>query len=491
MNFIIKLFPEIIIKSRSVRLHFIKILCQNIKKILKKKITINFSIIRHWDNIEIIFKQNDNLNEINNTLNKIPGIHTILLIEKHKFNSLNQIAKISYLHYSQILKNNTFCVRIKRTGNHKFTSIEAESYIGSFLNHKITSSIVKLKKPDITINLEIKQNIFILIKNITKGIGGFPIGTQGDVLSLISGGFDSSVSSYMLMRRGCRVHYCFFEMGGGIKHQSNIKRIVTHLWNKFGSSHKIRFIIINFLKIITEISSKIHQNYMGIILKRMMIRAASKIAKIYKIQALATGESLGQVSSQTLTNLTLINSVTNTLILRPLISYDKEKIIKLTRMIGTEQYSQNIQEFCGMGIKKSAAKTTQIKIDNQEINFNFKNLEYSIKKAKNFFIKNNNKNVNFSLNKKNKKEIETIEIPSKNDIILDIRSLEEQKNNPLLVKNVQIKSFPFYKLEKNFCQLSPKKTYLLYCETGIMSKLQIIHLNEKGFKNIKIYNPKK
>lgn len=100
-------------------------------------------------------------------------------------------------------------MRVKRRGKQDFTSIDVERYVGGGLNQHISSAKVKLNQPDITVNLEIENDKVILVKSRIQGIGGFPIGTQEDVLSLISGGFDSGVSSYMLMRRGCRVHYCF------------------------------------------------------------------------------------------------------------------------------------------------------------------------------------------------------------------------------------------------------------------------------------------
>ncbi|MGU0162047.1 THUMP domain-containing protein [Escherichia coli] len=107
--------------------------------------------------------------------------------------------------YCDQLEGKTFCVRVKRRGKHDFSSIDAERYVGGGLNQHIESARVKLTNPEATVHLEVEDDRLLLIKGRYEGIGGFPIGTQEDVLSLISGGFDSGVSSYMLMRRGCRV----------------------------------------------------------------------------------------------------------------------------------------------------------------------------------------------------------------------------------------------------------------------------------------------
>ncbi len=129
------------------------------------------------------------------------------------------------------------------------------------------------------------------------------------------------------------MHYCFFNLGGAA-HEIGVRQVAHYLWNRFGSSHRVRFVAINFEPVVGEILEKIDDGQMGVILKRMMVRAASKVAERYGVQALVTGEALGQVSSQTLTNLRLtltnlrlIENVSDTLILRPLISYDKEHII--------------------------------------------------------------------------------------------------------------------------------------------------------------------
>ncbi len=102
---------------------------------------------------------------------------------------------------------------------------------------------------------------------------------------------------------------------------------------------------------------------MGVVLKRMMVRAASKVAERYGVQALVTGEALGQVSSQTLTNLRLIDNVSDTLILRPLISHDKEHIIDLAREIGTEDFARTMPEYCGVISKSPTVKAVKAKIE--------------------------------------------------------------------------------------------------------------------------------
>lgn len=146
-------------------------------------------------------------------MTRIPGIHHILAVEEHTYTDMHDIFEQTLALNRERLEGKTFCVRAKRRGKHEFSSQDVERYVGGGLNQHIPSASVRLTRPEVTVNLEIDDDRLLLVTERHEGIGGFPIGTQEDVLSLISGGFDSGVSSYMLMRRGCRVHYCFFNLG--------------------------------------------------------------------------------------------------------------------------------------------------------------------------------------------------------------------------------------------------------------------------------------
>ncbi|OCG07501.1 tRNA 4-thiouridine(8) synthase ThiI [Gilliamella sp. wkB178] len=480
MKFIVKLFPEITIKSDSVRLRFIKILASNIRNILKQHIE-EVAVIRHWDFIEVRPKIANSESQILELLTRIPGIHHILVVDELTFIDLHDIYEKALSYYAPLIENKTFCVRVKRRGKHDFTSIDVERYVGGGLNQQVASATVKLTHPDFTVNLEIDKDKLLLVKGRYAGIGGFPTGTQEDVISLISGGFDSGVSSYMLIRRGSRVHYCFFNLGGKT-HEIGVKQMAHYLWERFGSSHKVRFIAIDFSDVVGEILEKIDDGQMGVILKRMMIRAASKIAERYKVQALVTGEALGQVSSQTLTNLRLIDNVSDTLILRPLITHDKETIINLARQIGTEDIAKTMPEFCGVISKNPTVKAVKEKIEAEELNFDFSILNKAVEEAENIDIREIAKQADTTI-----AEVETVTTLKPEQIIIDIRSPEEQEDQPLKLNDVQVKLIPFYKLATQFGDLDQSKQYLLYCHRGVMSKLHALYLIEQGFQNVKIF----
>ena len=480
MKFIIKLFPEIMIKSESVRKRFVKILTSNIRNVLTKY-DDTVAVIKHWDYIEVRSKIDANLPILIEQLQRIPGIHHFLQVEEKPFENLHEIFEQTLSDVASQLENKTFCVRVKRKGKHEFNSLEAERYIGGGLNQHIASAKVQLKNPDVTVRIEIEDDKMMLVRARYEGIGGYPIGTQEDVLSLISGGFDSGVSSYMLLRRGSRVHYCFFNLGGAA-HEIGVKQMAYHIWQRYGSSYKVRFVAINFEGVVGEILENVDNGQMGVVLKRMMVRAASKIAQRFDIQAIVTGEALGQVSSQTLTNLRLIDEAADVLVLRPLITHDKEKIIAMAKHIGTDDIAKSMPEFCGVISKNPTVKAIKAKIEQEEGNFNFAVLESAVENAQYLDIRQIAEQT-----EKDVVSVDAVSVLGENDVIIDIRSPEEIDENPLHIENQAMIQLPFYKLSSQFSELDQSKHYVLYCERGVMSKLQALYLKESGFNNVSVF----
>jgi thiamine biosynthesis protein ThiI len=399
------------------------------------------------------------------------------------FNDVHDIYEKTSAIHAKSIENKTFCVRVKRTGNHDFNSLKVEQYVGGGLNQEVESAKVKLKNPDVTIHLEIKNKDLFIVTERHYGLGGFPIATQEDVLSLMSGGFDSSVSSYQMIKKGARTHYCFFNLGGSA-HEVGVKQVSYYLWSKFGASHKVKFFAIDFEPVVAEILENVENSQMGVVLKRMMIRAASKIAKRAKIQAMITGESLGQVSSQTLTNLNVINQVTNNMILRPLAAYDKQDIIDIARKIGTEDFAKTIPEYCGVISKKPTVRAVVSQIEAEEAKFDFEILDNAVRETRVFDIRD--------IGKESEEDIHAVDLLEnipKGAVIVDIRSPDEEDENPLALDDVEVKHIPFYKLATQFGDLDMSKEYLLYCDHGVMSKLQALYLLDNGFKNVKVYRP--
>ncbi len=482
MKLVIKLFHEIVVKSKPVRKLLIKHLHYNLENAIKP-IVREAKVYRQWDRIELKLPEgldNDTWLNVKERLECTPGIDFIQRVEAHTFESLDDIIELCVEAYADQLEDKSFCVRVKRKGKHSFSSNDAERIIGGGLLAKTNVSRVELRKPDVQVNLEIIDDQVFLVREKIEGLGGYPMGQQEAAVSLISGGFDSSVSSFLMMRRGVRTHFCFFNLGG-IAHEIGVKQVAYYLWNKYGVTQKVKFITVPFEGVVEEILAKVDQSLMGVVLKRMMLRAADKVAQDLGITTLVTGEAVGQVSSQTLTNLSIINLATQSLVLRPLIAMDKQDIILKAREIGTEEFSASMPEYCGVISNKPTTRAKLDKVEQTEANFDYSVLENAIASKVLLSIDKVLDGVDTDT------DVEIIETPQVEDVIIDIRHPQEQEDAPLMLTNNRILKIPFYSLESRFPKLTPGVRYLLYCDKGVMSKVQAHHLKVQGFENVKVF----
>ncbi|MBD1575103.1 MULTISPECIES: tRNA uracil 4-sulfurtransferase ThiI [Vibrio] len=482
MKFIVKPHPEIFVKSDSVRKRFTRALERNIRTIIQRR-TDSVAVFNRRDHIEVAANSDKYFAEVLEILTHTPGIHHSLEVVQSEFTDMHNIYEQALVQSRDLIVDKTFVVRVKRRGKHDFTSIDVERYVGGGLNQAVESAKVKLNKPDVTVNIEIDGDTLNQVVARHKGLGGFPLGTQEDVLSLISGGFDSGVSSYLHIKRGSKTHFCFFNLGGPA-HEIGVKQVSHFIWNKYGSSAKVKFVAVDFEPVVAEILEKVDDGQMGVVLKRMFMRAGGMIAEKFGIEALVTGEALGQVSSQTLTNLRLIDNVTDTLILRPLINWDKEDIINVARDIGTEDFAKVMPEYCGVISKKPTVKAVKAKLEKEELNFDFDILEQVVMNARVMDIRDIE-----AQSQEQAPEVEQVAEIATNAVVLDIRSPDEQETSPLKIADVEVKHLPFYKLATQFGDLDQAKEYLLYCDRGVMSRLQALYLQDLGFNNVKVYRP--
>lgn len=485
MHFVVKLSPEIFIKSTPVRKRFIKQLRNNLRAMIKDR-GHTAKIQSEWDKIEILVEDGDTECEdlVKQLLATTPGIANFSEVSNHPLGNFDEIADLLWASYGQRLSDSSFCVRVKRTGDHDFNSAEAERQIGGRLFQRAGSASVNLTDPDVQIRLEIKGQQLSILATKTSGLGGFPLGSQDAVMSLISGGFDSTVATYLTMKRGLRSHFCFFSLGGR-NHELAVKQAAWFLWDKYGSSHRVKFITVPFEDVVTEILNSVNNSQMGVVLKRMMFRAATEVANAWQVSALVTGESVAQVSSQTLPNLAVIDSVTDMLTLRPLITMDKNDIINIARSIGSEELSAGIPEYCGVISVKPTTRARLDRIEAEENKFDMAVLRQALDNRR-------EENIDEIIGDFGDiPAVETYSSPQPGMTILDIRHPDEIIRKPLSAGAAEIQTTPFYLLQQNYRTLDQQKHYLLYCDKGVMSQLHAELLCEQGFENLGMYRPQK
>ncbi|HIQ53457.1 MAG TPA: tRNA 4-thiouridine(8) synthase ThiI, partial [Pseudomonas pachastrellae] len=319
MKLIIKFFPEITIKSRQVRKRFVAQLKGNLKKVLAA-IDPQARVNGNWDSLEVNLGSDPALQQqCIERLRNTPGIAHFFAVQEYPLGTVDELVELCVANLGDQVQGKTFAVRCKRVGTHPFSSQDVAIKVGSALNRRCGAAGVSLKQPEVEVHVEIRDQKIYLIQARHEGMGGFPLGTMEPVLSLLSGGFDSTVASYQMLQRGLLPHFVFFNLGGRA-HELGVRQVAHYLWERYATSHRLRFVSVPFEGVVAEILQNVENSQMGVVLKRMMLRAADRVAYRLGIDALVTGEAIAQVASQTLPNLSVIDQVAERFVVRPLIT---------------------------------------------------------------------------------------------------------------------------------------------------------------------------
>lgn len=305
----------------------------------------DYDVIIHKDRarMTIEFLEED-LESIRGIVNHIFGIHTyhIATIVESKDEMIRQeLVRI-------VEKENfqTFKIEVKRSDkSFPIHSQEYNSVLGGVLLKNIPNISVDVHHPDLWITVEIREtNTYIYFQSY-QGSGGYPVGTQSKGMLMLSGGIDSPVAGYLAMKRGMTLDAVYFE---AMPHTSiEARNKVIQLCEKLSLyTNDIHLHVVNFTPIQEAIYKNCREDYCITIMRRMMYRIMEKLAHIYKGTVIVNGESIGQVASQTLTSMAVINSVTNMPVIRPVACFDKLEIMSLARKIDTYEISIIPYEDC-------------------------------------------------------------------------------------------------------------------------------------------------
>ncbi|SFL86955.1 tRNA uracil 4-sulfurtransferase ThiI [Marinobacter zhejiangensis] len=482
MKFQIRPASEVAIKSKPVRQQQMRQLRQNIRKILIR-LDPDISVEGAWDRVTVDVPDGRGLTgQVVDELVRIPGISTIQEVAVYPLVSMDDVAEKAVAAFAASLAGKTFVVRAKRLGDHSFTSIELERFVGGALLQASEAKGVSLKTPDITVRIEVRQGDFLVALRRHRGAGGYPMGSIESVMTLISGGYDSSVAAYLMMRRGLRTHFLFFNLGG-TAHEVGVKQVVHYIWQRYGSSHHAKFISVPFDAVVAEIMTSVNHRHWGVVLKREMLRAASAIADENNTMGLVMGDAVAQVSSQTLANLNVVDRACDQVVLRPLISMDKENIIKIARDIGTEPFARTMPEYCGVISQKPATRAKLDRVLHDEEQMNPAVLQQAIDSRTETPV------ASLMDTMTTPEEVELVPTPGVGDVIIDVRHPSESEQSPLTLTNNEVLHIPFYELNQKIAELPADRQYLLYCDRGSMSRMHAGHLKAEGYGNVKVYTP--
>ncbi|SFD61199.1 thiamine biosynthesis protein ThiI [Lentibacillus persicus] len=244
------------------------------------------------------------------------------------------------------LDTKTFKVTVKRINkDFPIRSQEMNQVLGKHLLSNTTGYTVDVHQPDLELKVEIRAEATYITSRVISALGGLPVGTSGKTLLMLSGGIDSPVAGFLTMKRGVEVEAIHFHSPPFTSERAKQKVLdLAEKLTNYGS--KVNVHVVPFTKLQQHIFREMPENYAMTIMRRIMMRISEQVCKQQSILSITTGESLGQVASQTMESMNTINEVTNYPILRPLVAMDKDEIIKVSRQIDTYDISIRPYEDC-------------------------------------------------------------------------------------------------------------------------------------------------
>lgn len=402
-------------------------------------------------------------------LSHVFGIKSFSKCKKVKFPALDDLIDLSVKEFRDFVKEKKFAVRVRRTGDHDFSSIQVERLLGERLYP--FSSGVNLKNPEAEIQMEIRENTAYLYNEIIQGPGGFPIGTQGRMVSLVSGGIDSPVASWMLMKRGCQIDVVFCSLASPID-TLEFLGTVKPLADAWSHGSEMRVHIFDCSPLVDLMIHGQGFPHPNVGFKKFIYEVGEKVAERIGAYGIITGESIGQVSSQTAENLAALSATVKLPVHRPLIGFDKDEIVDMAKRIGTFP-RESLGEFCSIfSLNPSVSiKREELESDNvsehvfdavlkSEIVIGKSQLDGYIHDLRSFDLRN----------------------PSfvEGSVIVDLRDETKYREwHPQGAINYPISSVDELPGKYGF-----DKTFLFYCSQGLMSAYASSRLTKLGVKSI-------
>ena len=339
---------EIVLKSNRVRPRFQRRLVENLVAAFRKlgarcskPRIVQARLISRCEN-------DDHLERAIRAASHTFGIHGSTVAYVVEYRDLKELAEKARLVAAEWVKGKKFAVRAKRSGVEEFTSLDVAREVGSALYDY--SAGVDLENPEVEVFVEVRGDKAYIHRGFQPGPGGLPIGIEGRALTLFSGGLDSPVAAWMAAKRGIEVDFLHFVLASP-RSTEDARRVAKKLAELWLHGYSPRLYVVDFRAVTEAIRMSVRHDYAQVVLRAAMFRVAEVVAEKQDYQAIFTGESIGQVSSQTLHNLYALARVVplQVPLIRPLAGLDKEEIVSLGRRIGVYEEAAKTKEYCRLG----------------------------------------------------------------------------------------------------------------------------------------------
>ena len=447
--YLIRLGGELSIKAKKTRHRFTDILVKCLADALRSE-GLAFEIERSW--ARIFLHAEPAAEEV---VSRIFGISSISRVRRFPYERLEEILDLGEEIFTPLVAGKTFAVKTRRSDKKiPFRSLQVERELGSRLHPQ--SAGVHLSNPEVAVQVEVHPEEVYFYSDRIAGSSGFPIGSEGRAVALISGGFDSIVAAWMMLRRGTKLDYLFCNLGGAPHRDSALRALGT--LGAWSYGYRPRVNVIEFQPLVEELQRVCPPSLWQVVLKRQMLRAAEIVARIHHADALVTGEAIGQVSSQTLPNLAVITQATEYMVLRPLLGAHKEEIIGHAHRIGSYELSAKVPEYCALHPKNPSTGTSRSQIEQAEVGLDRVLLEDLVEKRVMLDLRS------LDLDRMQEEDLEVEEISAGAEVV-DLRSKTafEAWHYPGAA------SMRYFDALKAVSAFDREKTWIFYCEIGLKS----------------------
>lgn len=447
---LVRLAPEITTKSRRTRKRFQRVLCENIRDALRS-LDAPYDVDPRWTRI-LVESGSPDAPEL---MADLFGVSSVSPLDACIPADLDTIVQTGTDLYSEMVKEaRTFAVDARRHGDQDFRSQDVRVQLGAALNRHCE---VDLDHPDVTVYVEVRDEEAFLFSHRIDGPGGLPAGVEGKAVCLISGGFDSAAAAWLVSKRGVALDYVFCNLAGAAYERSvaTVAKVLADRWS-FGLRPRLH--VVDFEEVVAGLQDAVTPRYWQVVLKRLMYRTAELVAARIEAEAIVTGESLGQVSSQTLGNLRSIDAVAGLPVFRPLLGYDKNDIIALAERVGTGALSARVKEYCAILPDRPVTAAKPHAVDDEESRLDLSLLERVVADRKVLDLRE------LTAAELVEPYVFTSEVPE-GAVVIDCRSAHQYRawHYP------GARHASPRELTHDLKKLDRDATYVLYCEAGVQT----------------------
>jgi thiamine biosynthesis protein ThiI len=456
---------DIGIKARGTRHHFIRRLLHNLRDAAESSGAQARVRVTH-DRLQVELPPGADPA----CLARVFGVQSLSCVLARTPPVLDDVVAAGHALFAERVRGRRFAVRARRVGSREripLRSVDIERALGAALAP--LAARVDLDAPEVTVRIEHGEREACVLGEPIPGPGGIPLGVEGRAVALLSGGFDSAVAAWQLQRRGVALDHVFCNLGGA-SHLLGALRVAKLLAERWSYGERPRLHSVDFGPLVAQLRARTERRYWQVLLKRLMLRVADAVARELGAVAIATGDAVGQVSSQTLQNLAVISRATELLVLRPLVGSNKEEIIELAQRIGTFETSKVVGEYCDLVPKRPATAAALEAVCAEEAKLDADLVARAVAARESYELRG------LDVDRLGSEDLQVERIPQ-GALLVDLRPRDAWQG----WHHADAVHLEFAQALRAFPSFERSRSYVLYCDLGLLSAHLAEQMRKAGF----------